>query len=183
MVDEIRRLGRRFGILTEYTSFLIVEDNVDRARVDGARRAFQDVARDAPRLESGAGAVGLSQRAKSMQGGAYGMGGMGPAAAMPASEAAAPVQRVYLAAGIRSEEVTASVREAGEKTFYLRLGEGCWYDSLIPVGTTPRIDLEVTAWSDGFFELVRQYPDLSRYLRVGEKLVVQLGGKTVRISP
>jgi hypothetical protein len=100
-----------------------------------------------------------------------------------AAEAAAPVLRVYEAAGVRSEDVAETVREAGEKTFYLRRAESCWYDSLIPVGTTPAIDLEVKAWSDEFFALVRQYPALSRYLRVGDQLVVKLGGKTVRISP
>ncbi len=184
LVEEIRRLGRQFGILTEYTSFLIVEDNVDRARVDGARRAFRLAESEARQLESGADAVGLSQQAKSMQGRAYGMGAAAPAAAMPASAAAAaPVQRVYEAAGVRSEEVADTVREAGEKTFYLRRAEGCWYDSLIPVGTSPRVDLEVKAWSDELFALVRQYPELSRYLRVGGKLVVRLGTQTVRISP
>jgi Ca-activated chloride channel family protein len=183
LVEEIRRLGRKFGILTEYTSFLIVEDNVDRARLDEARRAFRAVADEAPRLESGAGAVGLSVQAKSMQSGAYGMGAPTPAAVMPAGAAAAPVRRVYEAAGIRGEEVSETVREAGEKTFYLRRAESCWYDSLIPAGTTPSIDLEVKAWSDECFALVRQYPELSRYLRVGEKLVVKLGGKTARFSP
>ena len=84
---------------------------------------------------------------------------------------------------MRSEEVADTVREAGEKTFYLRRAEGCWYDSLIPVGTSPRVDLEVKAWSDELFALVRQYPELSRYLRVGGKLVVRLGTQTVRISP
>ena len=183
LIEEIRRLGRKYGILTEYTSFLIVEDNVDRARVDEARRAFRAVAQEAPRQESGPGAVGLSLHAKSMQSGAYGMGGAAPAAAMPAADAAAPVMRVYEAAGVRREEVAETVREAGEKTFYLRRADGCWYDSLIAVGTTPSLDLDVKAWSEEFFALVRQYPDLSRYLRVGEKLVVKLGGKTVRIGP
>ena len=185
LVEEIRRLGRKFGILTEYTSFLIVEDNVDRARVDNARRVFRDAATEAERTQSGAGAVGRATQAKSMQSDAYRMGAAAPGgAAMPTSaDAAAPVRRVYEAAGVRSEDVAETVREAGEKTFYLRRAEGCWYDSLIPAGTTPTIDLEVKAWSDECFALVRQYPDLSRYLRVGEKLVVKLGGKTVRISP
>jgi Ca-activated chloride channel family protein len=191
LVEEIRRLGRKFGILTEYTSFLIVEDNVDRARVDAARRAFRDVSTAADRVDSGALAVERSVHAKAMQSGAHGMGGPGMApggmpgavGAMPRGAAAAPLLQVYEAAGIRAEEVAEMVRPVGEKTFYLRRSEGFWYDSLVPAGSTPRIDQEVTAWSAEFFDLVRRYPDLSRYLQVAEKLVLLLGGKTVRISP
>lgn len=185
LVQEIRRLGRKFGILTEYTSFLIVEDNVDHARLDEARRAFREAELAADRLNTGAGAVERSVHAKSMQSGAYAPGGMAPApaATMPTGEAAAPLRLAYEAAGVRTEDVAETVREAGEKTFYLRRADGIWYDSLIPAGTTPEVDSEVKAWSDEFFELVRQYPELPRYLRVGEKLVVKLGRKTVRISP
>jgi len=191
LVEEIRRLGRKYGILTEYTSFLIVEDNVDRARVDQARRAFRAAAADADRVDSGAIAVERSVHSKALQMGAPGMAGPaaapgamgGGAGGMPAGAAAAPVMQVYEAAGIRAEEVAEMVRQVGEKTFYLRRSDGFWYDSLIPAGSTPRLDQEVKAWSAEFFDLVKRYPDLSRYLQVAEKLVVVLGGKTVRISP
>jgi Ca-activated chloride channel family protein len=192
LVEEIRRLGRRYGILTEYTSFLIVEDNVDRARVQEARRAFREAAAAADSLDSGALAVERSVHSKALQSGGYSLGGPGMtpgagmpggAGGMPAGAAAAPVMQVYEAAGVRAEEVAQMVRQVGEKTLYLRRSEGFWYDSLIPAGTTPKVDQEVKAWSAEFFELVRKYPDLSRYLQVAEKLVVVLGGRTVRISP
>lgn len=184
LLQEVRRLGRKFGILTEYTSFLIVEDNVDHARVDEARRAFREAERAAEGTSSGAMAVERSVHAKAMQDGAYGYGpGTAPAAAMPGGAAAAPVRLVYEAAGVRTDDVAQTLREAGEKTFYLRRADGTWYDSLIPAGTTPAIDIEVKTWSDEFFELVRKYPELPRYLRVGEKLIVKLGTTTVRISP
>lgn len=192
LVEEIRRLGRKYGILTEYTSFLIVEDNVDRARVDEARRAFREVSAAADRVETGAMAVERSVHAKALQTGGAGQGGFGAAGAaapggpvlgVPAGAAGAPVMQVYEAAGIRPEEVAGMVRQSGEKTFYLRRSDGFWYDSLIPAGSTPRLDQEVKAWSAEFFELVRAHPELSRYLQVSDKLVVVLGGKTVKISP
>ena len=103
--------------------------------------------------------------------------------ALPEGAAAAPVLEVYEAAGIRSEEVAEMVRTAGEKTFYLRRADQTWYDSRIAAGTQPSIDVEVTAWSDAFFELARRHPELARCLLVGERLVVCLGDRVVRIMP
>jgi len=183
LLDEIGRLGRRFGILTEHTSFLIVEDNIDRARLGEARRAFGQAVQRSAERQSGAEAVGLAVHAKALQDRAQAPGAGGMDMALPEGAAAAPVLEVYEAAGIRSEEVAEMVRTAGEKTFYLRRADQTWYDSRIAAGTQPSIDVEVTAWSDAFFELARRHPELARCLLVGERLVVCLGDRVVRIMP
>ncbi|MBN2449283.1 MAG: VWA domain-containing protein [Lentisphaeria bacterium] len=182
LVEEIRHLGRTYGILTEYTSFLIVEDQVDHARVGDARRAFREAEAQMYQLQSGAVAVESAARSKAMQ--ADAALGAGPAPmAMPAGEAGAAMRTVVRAAGLDSENLGDVVRHAGAKTFYLRRVDGFWYDSLVPAGSTPRIDREVTAYSDAFFELAARYPDLHRYLQIATKLVLVLDGTTVRIQP
>ena len=182
LVDEIKRLGRKYGILTEYTSFLIVEDNVDRRRVEAAKRAFRQGQAAMDQRDSGALAVEGAVRAKALQRGGYGGAGAG-GAALPAAKPSAPVHEVYRAAGIKDEEVASMVKAAGNKTFYLRRSTDTWVDSLIPAGTSPKIDVEIKAWSPEYFALVRDYPELSRYLRVGKRLIIVLDGRTIRIAP
>lgn len=183
LVDEIRRLGREYGILTEYTSFLIVEDGVKREELEKVRAEFRRVERGrANRMDSGKGAVDRSIRAKAMKQAAA------PEAAGADSfgmslRTSGEVRRVFDAAGLDEKRVRAMVRCLHDKTFYLRRADGVWYDSQIPAGQTPDIDVEVKAWSDEYFQLLRKHPLLRRYLLVGDNLVLCIDGKTIRIRP
>ena len=187
LVDEIRRLGREFGILTQFTSFLIVEEGVARERLHEARRAFGNATRGAAAAESGRKAVEHAIRAKELRQDAAGMGGgmMGAAAAPVAAESLATdvdFGDAFRAAGIRAQDVKDLVRQSHDKTFYYRRADGIWYDSLIPKGESPRIDVQVEAWTDEFFALVRRHPDLRRYAMLEADMVLTIDGRTVRIT-
>ncbi|OPZ30340.1 MAG: Vault protein inter-alpha-trypsin [Lentisphaerae bacterium ADurb.BinA184] len=185
LIDEIKRLGRQYGILTEYTSFLIVEEGIQRDRVENARQAFRELEANAA-AETGQYSVESAERSSRMRGvGGAAADGLMKSAAAPAaatvSEARA-FREAYDDSGIRAEEVAELVKTVDDKTFYLRRADGFLYDSEIPAGQTPAADHEVKAWSDEFFRLLRQYPALARYLQAGTRLVVRLDGKIIRIT-
>jgi Ca-activated chloride channel family protein len=182
LVDEIRRLGREYGILTPFTSFLIVEEGVAQEQLREARQAFGVAADSSLGTETGKAAVDRSVRLGRMKSEGAMMGGTAPAAAPQILAEDEALSRAFDVAGVRAEAVQDLVRPVHDKTFYFRRADGVWYDSLIPKGTSPEIAETVEAWSDEFFVLVRQHPELRRYALLDADMVVMVGGKAIRIT-
>ncbi|MCF7854950.1 MAG: VWA domain-containing protein [Candidatus Pacebacteria bacterium] len=172
LIDEIKRLGRKYGILTPYTSFLIVEQGVAQDRLEDARRAFHEAEETASADAVGRGAVDAARMRQSMKAGQAPAGWNALSSLRSASERA----------GITQDSLEDLVTQAHDKTFYFRRGNGFWYDSEIGADEDPKADIEVKAWSDAFFDLLKEYPALKRYLKAGAKIVVKLDGKIVRIT-
>ncbi|MDX9979383.1 MAG: hypothetical protein RBU25_04955, partial [Lentisphaeria bacterium] len=182
LIDEIRQLGREFGILTPYTSFLVVEEGVARERLVEARAAFNQAADAAAKPESGRRAVERSLAVERMKADQFGFGGApAPSVAAQTVMADADMGVAFRAAGVRAEEVQELVRPLHDKTFYFRRADGLWYDSLIPAGETPAVDREIEAWSDEFFAQVRTSPELGRYAMLGRNMVLRLDGRVIRL--
>jgi Ca-activated chloride channel family protein len=183
LIGEIKRLGREYGILTPYTSFLIVEEGIAQNQVREARRAFGRAEEKAAKVQTGPAAVTRSIRAKEAMGVG---GGMDAMAAAPAPTKAMAEDEdmagAFRAAGVRAADMKELVRQVHDRTFYYRRADGTWYDSLIPKGESPSLDETVEAWSDTFFALVKAHPELRRYAMLGKDMVVSLDGKTIRIT-
>jgi Ca-activated chloride channel family protein len=166
--QEVVRLAREFGILTPYTSMLVIEDEESGRRPgrpdEGLRRMLKAGPESAVRREamkgratSGAPAVEASKAFDMMQQGVM-------------SEADA-------AGGLR-EKARDLVRRLENKTFYLR--HGVWTDSAVD----PKAARTVVKYlSDEYFELLRAKPRIGRYLALGERVVVAFGGRTYEIAP
>ena len=178
VIDEIKRLGRQYGIVTPYTSFLVVEEGLKRETVQAARRAMDKLAERAD-ADHGAMAVENSIALGRAKGGPG--GGAAPAAPAAAGEG-------FWAQAAREElklsdaEMKQLVVSAGDKTFYLRQQDGFLWDSDVPAGQFPAADVEVKAWSAEFFKLLKEQPALRPYLKVGVKLVIKLGGKLYKFT-
>ncbi len=174
LVDEVKRLGREYGIATSYTSFLIVEEGL---AVHERRAAREELDRMRPQsavqMESGAGAVRDAQASQQMKQGRDNTSDF--YAAAPATQGAAP-------AIVTPERLDTLIAHAGDKTFYFRHADSTWYDSLIPPNDSPTPQLSVTAWSEDFFELLRKHPALKSYLKAGIPLVVRIDGMTIRVT-
>ncbi|HEU4994478.1 MAG TPA: VIT domain-containing protein [Gemmatimonadaceae bacterium] len=161
--DEIRQLGERFGIPTEFTSYLVQEPS----RVADVRR--RDMRLDEVRVTGG---------------------GQGKAAAAPAPSAvfesarAASAQRAaqsLAAADAASAAVSAKDREslmkrAGVRTF-AKDGDR-WVDSRL------KSDLrvyKVKAYSPSYFVLLERLPELRDAFAIGDKVVVAGRGVAVEV--
>jgi Ca-activated chloride channel family protein len=164
LVDEIVALSTRFGIVTPYTSFLVEEPQL--ALTDSGRQQLSQ-ALQAPATAS-----------------APGYGGGGPALAPEARSGAQAVERAVAEKELAASDqaaasAVAQVKQVADKTFLLQ--EGAWVDTTFDASAM-RAE-QVLFGSDRYFRLVAQYPEMGRFLALGDRVTVVLGGKAYAISP
>jgi len=174
LVEEVKVLARRFGIVTPYTSYFVHEDS-PIVRLGGA----------APR------AYGRrTGRSRGPRGAANGMvvrGGTSSPSSGAVEESLAfdRLRKAASTSGLAAEAEKAggaggtgggSVRYVESKTFYLR--GGVWEDSEYKKGMEEK---KVVYLSEEYFELLREKPDLASYFALGPKVVVCLEGTAYRV--
>jgi hypothetical protein len=162
--DEIRDLGERFGIPTEFSSYLVVEPGMDRRiQIRGATGMQLDNV-----VVTGAGASRLSAPASApVQ--------FEAAKTAAAQRSATNMAMADSASGLRED---ANVRHAGNLTFVLR--DSIWtdvrYKSTVPV-------LRVKPFSDAYFKLIEQQPDLREAFTVGERAIIAGHNMAIELTP
>jgi Ca-activated chloride channel family protein len=161
LVGEIVRLSKRYGIITEYTSFLIREDDMLFAPEEAQAEMLRDAGTHLAEAKSGAAGVGQAQTSQRLKGQVA--GGQGAANA-PAA--------YYDAAG---EEVQVqTVQYAGDLTFFN--ADGYWTDSRYDPDKQKLI--EVKAFSDAYFALLADGGPLGKLLSQGDQVIVVLDEKS-----
>jgi Ca-activated chloride channel homolog len=170
LVQQVRDLGMRYGILTEYTAYLVQEPTpglngpvpaapaLDRAAMGGVGAAAQQTGREAFRR-------------------AQASAGMSGAANLAAADKVAGARAAEIAAGNGTGTAGAAVRRAGGRLFVRR--DSIWTDA------AHRDSLHVTrvaAFSDAYFALVRALPELAPFLGVADELIVAGRRASVRIG-
>jgi len=202
--QEVIRLAKEFGILTPYTSYLVVEDTVNRRR-QGGRDRFGSAPNEAPpeaparelakRLEkagetlgklveeekgdSGEGAVRRSKMADAMKKAPAASpkpNGRGTTGGGMGWSGASKDKKESSALEQTRKEIEEIMKKVGSKTFYL--SEGVWYDAKYKKNMET---VEVKYLSDEYFELLKNHPEAAKYLAVGQKVVVVIEGKAYRI--
>lgn len=165
LIDEVAKLAKRYGIITPYTSYLIIEDEKQVAR-RGARRLLEPELASAPALEqkrafdramkaTGAGAVRAAREIKEKR--------ISIVVSQPKAGRALPTQKV---------------KYIGEKTFYFN--GRAWVDSVYQTAKLPEV--KVSYISDEYFELLSKEPELGKYLSLGENVIVCYKGKAYIIT-
>ncbi len=175
LVDEVLFLAKRYGILTPYTSYLILEDEGPSISWlpspepgSPARPIYRDQERAAQAYQN--------MQAKSGR------------ASVTASE---ELQRMEMAEvledaiGARVGEIgrdrmVAGVQTAGGRAFYLQ--NGTWVDGRWDPHAADRTR-EVTFASEAYFELLRGNPELRSILALGPSVQFVMGSSQVRIAP
>jgi Ca-activated chloride channel family protein len=157
LIEEMRDLALRFGILTEYTSYLVQEPDrladapppmprLEEARAQTGAAAFERARRSAKFVET-----------KTLQ-----------------SEdeiAAGAVDGIGRTVGRQA------AKRVGGRMFVLR--DSVWTD----IGNADRIPITaVAAFSPAYFALVRMLPELTPYLSAGEDVLVAGRRGSVRIA-
>ncbi len=152
LVDEVIRLSREHGIVTPYTSYLIMEEGSeeDRRRIMPMTRSFapaMESARAGMKSATGRDAFDVSKE-------------MGRLREAKVQEAPPPGEMAYV----------------GRKSF-TRSPEG-WRES----GPAVRGRVtEIKYLSPEYFRLLRDHPEAGRYLSLGPKVTFTLEGTTYRI--
>lgn len=156
--DEIVQLGTRYGIVTPYTSYLALENNV---RLDGRNedraRVFQNSAPQAAREKSGQGAVTLSQNTYSQQ------------------------NAVTVAADDKDSIVSFSnnySQQVANKNFYNL--QNVWQDAELEANRQlPEVKIKFA--SDEYFKLLNAEKQLAQFFALGEEVTVVWNGKIYRV--
>ncbi len=157
LIEEMRDLGLRFGILTEYTSYLVQEPEVlasappPMPRLEEARNQTGAAAFDRARRSAKFSEAKTLQRADELASGVVG--------------------------GLGSPEGSQAARQVGGRVFVLR--GSVWTD----IGNADRIPVtDVAAFSPAYFALVRMLPELAPYLSAGEDVLVAGRRGSIRIA-
>jgi Ca-activated chloride channel family protein len=150
-VDEIVSLAIRYGIVTPYTSFLIQED-ADVLSEQGRTTAGSAVQQNAPSPTSAAAAG---------------------ADAVQKSQTNKDLQEANSAPGSGD----GKVKHVGDKAFIQR--GVVWIDTTFAPDKMSTI--KVTFGSPQYFDLLKQHPEWSKYVAVGEKVIFVVNGVAYEI--
>lgn len=195
LVDELVALATRHGILTPYTSFL-ADENANVHDLAG-NRLRAGVALDS--LQEAEGISGFVQRdikqqfqrannsASGMSGGGFGGGGLGGAGGYPGADAgampggpargSAPTSpgTTYRTLADDKPIAVTSVRQIGDKTFYLRNKK--WVDSTITPEQEKNVR-EVKRFTPEYFDLIAKFgQQLGKYAANDEEITVVIDGQ------
>lgn len=202
--EEIVRLAKRHAIVTPYTSYLVIEDTARPQSVAGGLPAPRQPAdslgrmlysyRDAQpefrrRLNeareyggAGGGRLGVdaSKEASSLRGDSY-HAANGPALADADGEVMlkqlAPSAAARPEGADRKTAPESPIKTVSGKTFYY--DEARWLDSQYDGKAATR---KVKAFSDEYFQLLREKPELRKFFALGERVVVVLAGTAYEVT-
>ncbi len=171
--DEIVKLGKQYGIVTPYTSFLVVEDGARPQLAERLREAGATFA-NAPR--DGRGAVERAQELHKQGSSAApapaGPGGGGHRVGFGDDEA----KSLDL-----DRAAAATIVTIGDKTFY-RKADGFLHDSLYDEATHKAKLIEVKSLSDECFALLKKHPTIGIYLAKNEPMILVVEGQAYKIT-
>jgi Ca-activated chloride channel family protein len=154
LVDEIVKLSKKYGIINEYTSFLIKADYrlADRELMEQGVRVVEEKAK----MDVGSGAVYQSKNLLAMQ---------------------APLSKdVYYDASGKVQKVN-EVMNVENKTFFNK--NGLWVDSEYE-GKMETIKIE--KFSSAYFKILAKNPKIAKYLSLGDNVIVVLNHTAIEIG-
>jgi Ca-activated chloride channel family protein len=163
LIDEIVAISIKYGIITEYTSFLIREDAHLGDAKDNARRAGEELRK----LEKGDGQQGnLQAEAKK--------------ALQTSDKAAAPTAGGGFGK-YRDEHgkdvETRTIANVGRRTFFQR--KNVWQEADVPEDVKAQ---EVKFYSDEFFRLLVDHPELNQVAVLDGDVIVKIDNQHVKLS-
>ena len=185
LVDEVVKLGKQYGIMTPYTSFLVVEDNAPaevRRRLTkagaefGRRNEGQAAVEEAKSLGD---AVTATPRAPRPAAEAHGQAG--PGTGVVGGSGTVAFGYTLKGAEVAQQAAAKVIVHVADKTFYRR-PDGFLYDSVYDEAKQKDQVVEVKYLSDAYFKLVNDHPGIGRYLAKGEPMVLVFGGKVFKIT-
>jgi Ca-activated chloride channel family protein len=171
VVEEIRQLGLRYGILTEYTSYLVEEPQLAIARPEAAMDQARNLAA-APTEQSGAEAFRRAETSSRLRE----TDKLEEAEMLVAGVVAAKAARGDLEAG--DARTVNAIRHVGRRLFVFR--DGAWTDLNFLASLKV---IELAPFSDAYFELIRRLPAVKPYFALGDQVIIVGDGMALRLTP
>ncbi len=185
IVDEIVMLGKKYGIVTAYTSFLITEDGTATGGAGGGGRRkaaaeelnkLKDKAADSGKGDgkvAPADAQGASKELKE---------GRDSADAESLEKQLEQARGFAKKAGGReaAQAMKTGVRVVGSKTFFGR--NGIWTDSEFDAAKMKEVT-KVKFMSDEYFKLMDEKAELAKFFALGDAVIVVWESKVYEVQP
>jgi Ca-activated chloride channel family protein len=171
LVEEVRRLGTRYGIVTPYTSFLVVEE--ERMLRDRVTAGAPETPSEGRRQDIALGALEEAKAEAAAAGEAFERKKEAGGGAVAGAKMAKRLEEAKDDSG-----AGVGLKSVGSKTF--RLVDGVWQDTALAEpfkGTVVR----VKCLSAEYLDLLKD-TELARYLSVGTRVRVLHGGKLYEIE-
>jgi Ca-activated chloride channel family protein len=175
LVAEVKRLGTRHGIVTPYTSFLVVEER-EMLRRRGGRLLPEAPAAEGRRLRAE-----MDESLRALEEEDAEMAAAGGAFKKKAESGRGAVAGARLSkrySGADTADPVVGVKTVGDKTF--RYVRGTWVDADLD-GHGDADIVRVKYLSEGYAALLADLK-LARFLSVGESVRLYYGGKIYEIS-
>ena len=173
VVEEIRQLGLRYGVITEYTSYLVEEPQL--ALADDRARLMNEVqqASAAPADQAGTIAFNRAERSSRLREAKR----LDEADEMMLAVAAKVALESKVGEGAGRQSGYGAVRHAGRRLFVLR--DAIWTDMRLE--DSLRV-VEVSPYSEAYFELVKKLPAFKKYFALGDQLVIAGDGLALALT-
>jgi Ca-activated chloride channel family protein len=168
VTSEIKRIGRKYGILTPYTAYMVVEEE-DRDKLEDLRNNSVSSVQDRIRRSSGS-------RLKKNKEAALEAGSNRKA------QEASRLAKQMKSRGWRKTDNTRTARsdvsQVADKTFYRSGSSSPWTDvDFDKSKETSKVEF----LSERYFELIRENPDLAPYFARAQNVKVHLNGKQYHV--
>lgn len=155
-MDEVVRLSKKFGIITEFTSFLVEEGRI-LADAETRERTIMHF-RTSSAKKAGSWAISQRQNAVAMQ-----------------NQSQLPTNTFYDEAG-NIRRIT-QIQNVNNRIFYNR--KGVWVDDRFK---EEQKVMKVKNFSEAYFQLVRANPKLGRFLALGEEVVIVINDQAIKVG-
>lgn len=197
--DEVTRLAKQFGIVTPYTSYLIVEDE-DRRRVPHQARLMPQLSTDVAARKQGEQVWGSYTRERGGAGGTWAArennvykyaNSAGAAAYDATTESMRALGMPYGPSAsatplpepdqgkLRLAQYSQQAHFVAGKTFFQNNTQ--WTDSAIQQQTNAPV-VSVKFGSDEYFELGRNHPEALPWLALGRNVQFALGNRIYQVQ-
>jgi len=162
LVDEVIRLSKKFGIITEYTSFLVEEPGMVFSEEFAGEANEFFVTANAPLMEVSTGGSAVNQSVNILAG-------------QSATKSSANVQGFYDGDG-RMVNIT-QVRQVEDRVFFQQGSN--WVENNY---TEAMNVIKIKAFSNAQFQLLEHDPSLGTYMSVGDEVLIMVNGNAVQIG-
>jgi len=159
LVEEVVRLSRRYGIVTEYTAFLATAESASLSNKEVAERARA-----------------LMNRANGEQAGKWAFNQAGNEGALQGRMVAAPSVNNVLDRNGNVQDAQ-NLKHSGRRVFYQR--EGRWVEA---EEAGDRKKRSVKLLSPEYLELVRQNADFAKAQEVGGEMELNVGNERIQVE-
>jgi Ca-activated chloride channel family protein len=183
LVKSVKQLGKEYGIVTPYTSYLVTEQEKELAAVEvavrsGAGSANQMRLQEQKRVreiqaEADEESIGSSTYYNAVM-------AAPKAASQSSGKGAVMASRAMkkMAYSEKDKSMIITVQRIADRTFSLK--NAVWVESVLKAETKP--DKNIEFLSDEYFELLEQDNELKKILTLGENILFKWSGKIYKIE-